>query len=304
MSDTPQGQGWWQASDGKWYPPEQRPGPVTPPAAPPPAGPPPATPPSMGPPPGPSPQVPGPVPGAGAGGGDKSATPSEAFNYGWLKFQQNIGDILIIVVIAVVGLILVTVAFWFLSGLLWSAVAKSDSVGCHTDAFGTTRCSGGGTVAGLFFVQLFVSILIFYFLYFLVQMVLIRGGLMITYGEKLDAKKMMSTENIGTFALGALLVALGTTVLCCFGFVFFFFAQFFGFFILDKQTSAMEGIRRSFQLVNKNLGTLIGFTIGVYIATWIGAALCGLGLIVAIPVVTIASAFMYRRLQGEPVAAA
>lgn len=26
MSDTPQGPGWWQASDGKWYPPEQAPG--------------------------------------------------------------------------------------------------------------------------------------------------------------------------------------------------------------------------------------------------------------------------------------
>ena len=26
MSDTSQGPGWWQASDGKWYPPEQAPG--------------------------------------------------------------------------------------------------------------------------------------------------------------------------------------------------------------------------------------------------------------------------------------
>ena len=26
MSDTPQGPGWWQASDGRWYPPEQAPG--------------------------------------------------------------------------------------------------------------------------------------------------------------------------------------------------------------------------------------------------------------------------------------
>src|SRR2546423_7309784 len=26
MSDTPQGPGWWQASDLKWYPPEQQPG--------------------------------------------------------------------------------------------------------------------------------------------------------------------------------------------------------------------------------------------------------------------------------------
>ncbi len=26
MSDSPQGPGWWQASDGRWYPPEQSPG--------------------------------------------------------------------------------------------------------------------------------------------------------------------------------------------------------------------------------------------------------------------------------------
>ena len=35
MSDTPQGPGWWQASDAKWYPPEQAAGAAVPP---PPAG--------------------------------------------------------------------------------------------------------------------------------------------------------------------------------------------------------------------------------------------------------------------------
>ena len=35
MSDVPQGPGWWQASDGKWYAPEQFPSgyPTTPPPA-------------------------------------------------------------------------------------------------------------------------------------------------------------------------------------------------------------------------------------------------------------------------------
>jgi len=39
MSDTSQGPGWWLASDGKWYPPEQVPGPTEPvaPVVPPPA---------------------------------------------------------------------------------------------------------------------------------------------------------------------------------------------------------------------------------------------------------------------------
>src|SRR5207253_8235812 len=29
MSDVSQGPGWWQASDGKWYPPQATPGPAT-----------------------------------------------------------------------------------------------------------------------------------------------------------------------------------------------------------------------------------------------------------------------------------
>lgn len=34
MSDRPHGEGWWLASDGKWYPPESRPGPPSPPGPP------------------------------------------------------------------------------------------------------------------------------------------------------------------------------------------------------------------------------------------------------------------------------
>ena len=34
MSDRPQGEGWWLASDGKWYPPESHPAPPAPPAPP------------------------------------------------------------------------------------------------------------------------------------------------------------------------------------------------------------------------------------------------------------------------------
>jgi hypothetical protein len=45
VSDVPQGPGWWQASDGKWYPPQPA-----------------ATPPPVAPPPGPAPQWGGPPP--------------------------------------------------------------------------------------------------------------------------------------------------------------------------------------------------------------------------------------------------
>ncbi len=65
MSDSSQGPGWWQASDGKWYPPEQAPG-----AAPQPAG----------------------------GGGGRLDI-GAALSYGWNKFVANLGTMILIVLI-------------------------------------------------------------------------------------------------------------------------------------------------------------------------------------------------------------
>ena len=61
VSDTSQGPGWWQASDGKWYPPEQAPGYQPPAAA---------------------------AAGHARGGGGDAGGPSigDAFTYGWNKF--------------------------------------------------------------------------------------------------------------------------------------------------------------------------------------------------------------------------
>jgi len=70
MSDTSQGPGWWQASDGKWYPPDQTPG-----------G-------------GGSGMVPG---GYATGGGDFSI--GDALAYGWNKFVAYIGQIILIVLV-------------------------------------------------------------------------------------------------------------------------------------------------------------------------------------------------------------
>lgn len=114
MSDTSQGPGWWQASDGKWYPPEQQPG-YQPDQAGQPAG-----------------------GGAGGGGTDLGSTLSYAFN----KFIQNIGDWLvlwlILVGVFILASILITVVvvgasaggftFNFLGIILWAVVGAA--IGC------------------------------------------------------------------------------------------------------------------------------------------------------------------------------
>jgi uncharacterized membrane protein len=274
VSDTSQGPGWWQASDGKWYPPEQAPGYQAPASA---GGPAPASTPT------------------GGGIGD-------AFNYGWLKFQQNVGPILIVAAIGLVVLIVVT-AIWFF-GIFGLASA---STSCHTDVNGFTSChsSGGGFLATLLVGAVFA--LLIFFVLMMWQMALIRGSLMIVNGEGLEVNKMFGTDQIGSYAIAAILVAVGTAIgsFFCYipGLIFFFFAQWFGWFVIAKGMSPIDSIKASFSFVNKNLATLIGFVICCWIAVALGYLVCLVGLLVALPVVVIAQGYMFRRLQGEPVAA-
>ncbi len=90
MSDTSQGPGWWQASDGKWYPPEQAPGYQPPTGAPMGAAP------------------------AGPGNFDIGA----ALTWSWAKFQLNMQPLLILG--AIVGGVPLVLAIMsgFISGFL------------------------------------------------------------------------------------------------------------------------------------------------------------------------------------------
>ena len=78
MSDVSQGPGWWQASDGKWYRPEQHPNYTPPPPPPIPPSTPPPTPPSQSPPFG-SPNQPG---NSSPIGLTPAAPPLPAYGYG------------------------------------------------------------------------------------------------------------------------------------------------------------------------------------------------------------------------------
>ena len=221
-----------------------------------------------------------------------------------MKFQQNLGDIIVAVLIGFVIFVAIFAVGWFLSFI--SLRGAADSVSCRTDFQGVTRCDTSGGGFFWFWLALAVQFLIFWIGSFLLQVIIIRASLAITYGQKIETKNLLSTENLGQYMLASIIVAVLGMVgffLCIIpAFIVFFFSQFFGYFIVDKEMGAMDAIKASMQLVNKNIGTLVGFFIACYIAMGSARAACGIGLIVAWPVVIIATGYMYKRLQGEPVA--
>jgi uncharacterized membrane protein len=141
----------------------------------------------------------------------------------------------------------------------------------------------------------------------LIQAAVVRGALDITKGERIDLQTFLSTENLGQIVLASIILAVGIAiglVLCVIpGLILAFFSQFTYQFIIDKGMPAFEAIKASFGLVNKNLGTVIVLFLASLLAFFVGAILCGVGLLVTIPVTIIATAYAYRMMTGQTVAA-
>ena len=93
-------------------------------------------------------------------------------------------------------------------------------------------------------------------------------------------------------------------VLCVIpGLLVMFFTSYTLYFLMDREElGAIDAIKASFEFTKKHAGNVILWFL-VSIAAWfVGALLCGIGLIVAVPVVLIGTAYTYKTLNGETVA--
>lgn len=276
MSDSSQGPGWWQASDGKWYPPEQAP----------------ST--SGG---NPTSQQPGP--------GATTVNVGEALTYGWNKFTQNIGQLL---VAAIVGFVIFAVLAIIGYVILFATAFASTDPDCRITDAGNLVCDSGSDPS-LILVLLgwAISLALIYLGQFLFDMFMIRVGLLVTAGEEVETGRVFSMDRVGPYIIGALIMtvlALIGFVLCIIpGLLVLLFGRFFGFYILDKGQSPADAIKSSVNLVKDNLGTILLFVIAAMVINWIGAAICGIGLLVTVPVTAIATAYVYRQAEGQPIAA-
>lgn len=218
-----------------------------------------------------------------AGGGAPSV--GDAVNYGWAKFQQHVGPILIGEIIIFVAVIVVSVIWQMILGAIFSG---TDSLVAFLFVFGISQL-------GSFVMQYFL------------QAAITRGALALTYGQPPTMNTFLSTDGLPQVLIASLLLGLATAVgfiLCIIpGIIVVFAGQFTVHFVLDKRLEPVEAIKASFQLVQENVGTVITFFIVGILITIAGAIACGVGLLVAYPVVFIGQTYLYRRLQGEPVAA-
>ncbi len=195
-----------------------------------------------------------------------------ALSYGWKKFQENVGPL--------IGIILAPVAVLIVLELI-----------------------------GVFVVQGVVGFVVFFALALLLAMVAYLGifnaALMATSGQPVDFSKAFQTDRWGEWIGFALVYGLMLAVgyaLCFVGALFV--VAFWGlapFYFLDQRKSVGEALSASLAATRANPGLPLALGICGLVA-WAGGILCGIGALVTIPMGVIAGAFLYRRVNNQPVA--
>jgi uncharacterized membrane protein len=218
----------------------------------------------------------------------------EAFTWGWTKFTQQVGPFLL-------GVLAYLVVIGVVSAVLFAVIVGGTVASVDPETQELRNGAGFGLVFGYLLV-LAVILLLSAFM----QAGVTRASLEVADGRRIEVGTFFRFDDFGKVVVAALLVGLGTAVgVLLFvvpGLVFAFFAQFTLFFVIDKRLAPVDAIRASFTLVSRNLGAVVLLFLAVYAANLVGSALCGVGQLVSFPVGLLATTWMYRRLQDEPVA--
>lgn len=224
----------------------------------------------------------------------------DAFNYAWRKFQANVLPLVLITLAILVAAAIIQVIGNVVSG----AVISHPTLNMET---GEIEGGGGG---GLFGLGLFLSLL-FGVLSFAVNLAIqagiIKASLALTRGQRVDLGTAFNGINWGQVLLTVIIIAAATLVglvLCILpGIAVAFFTSYALYFVIDRNQDAVTAIKSSFAMVKDNIGPLILFFLASIAAYIVGACLCGVGLLAAIPIVVLAQAYTFRTLNGETVTA-
>ena len=303
----PPGGGYPPPPPGGGYPPPTPPGggyPPPPPPPPPPGGYPP--PPQAGyPPPGgyPPPQQAGyPPPGgypppAGPGfPGAPGFSVGQAFSWAWNKFTKN--AVALIVPALVYGLIIAVIA-GATYGLAFALAPETTY-----ESYGYSY-SYEASFGFLSFLVLIVGYIFLIVVAAAIQSAYLGGLLEIANGQPVTIGSFFKPRNTVNVIIATLIIGVAAAIgSFCFilGLVIGIFTLFTTVIIVDRNASPIDAIKQSIDIAKNNFGPviltwLVAGAIGV-----VGALLCGIGLIVAIPVAALFLVYAYRYLTNGHIA--
>jgi uncharacterized membrane protein len=208
--------------------------------------------------------------------------PRAALSYGWEKFADSPATLMVPMIVVFAGLVV--------AGLALEVLLVHVPLG--------SGASGGLLTAGVFSALMFL-------VYQLLAAGLYRAALRVVDGGSFAVGELFQgwdkVQVVIAGLLTAVAVGVGTALCVVPGLVVAFLTQFTLLFVVDRGLPALTAVRASIGLVTGHLGGSLAFYVLSALVTLLGALLCGVGLLVTVPVVLIGYAYTFRRLQGQPV---
>jgi uncharacterized membrane protein len=241
------------------------------------------------------PPQPGYPPQAGYAGPPTSQfTVGEAFRWAWNIFTTN-----------AVTLIIPTLVY----GVVFAAASTLNFVGQNVSTnltrfdasdydFATNLSPTGMALVGLGYL---VSLIVTAY----AQAAFLSGCLDIADGRPVSVGSFFKPRNLGMAFLAAFLVSIVTSIgyAACFlpGVLVGIFTQFIILFVVDRSQSAIKGFSSGFSLVVSNFANALLVWLASVATVFVGALACGVGLLVAVPLVALILTYAYRKLSGGQV---
>jgi len=192
----------------------------------------------------------------------------EAVSYGWNSMKENVGFFVLVFLIV-----------WVVEGIFYGvggALMKYPAV----------------TIV-LYVIGLLVAIFI--------QMSIVNISLRLNRGGEPDFKDIYSAyPYFGKYILAAilygLLVLVGLILCVVPGIYWGIKYHFFGYFIIEQGMNPLDALKRSGEITKGSKWNLLVLFIIFIGITFVGAILCGIGLLFSTPIVVMALVYAYRRL--------
>ena len=234
-------------------------------------------------------------------GGAQPYNVGEAFSWAWNKFTKNAGPLIIATLVYGLILIVLQVIVNLVQAAVSPGVSDYSSSGSgFSYSWSTTSMGLGGILISIvgWFVSLIVGAAI--------QSGYISGVLDIANGQQVSVGSFFRPRNIGQVIIAGLIVGVITTIgffLCIIpGVIASIMLVFTVVALLDRNLSPVDAVKTSFDLSKANFGNVFVTWLAMVATAVVGALLCGIGLIVAVPVAALILVYAWRRLSGGQVA--
>ena len=226
----------------------------------------------------------------------------EGLSWAWQKFSKN-----------AVPLVVATLVFWLI-GFLLNLASGQVLQAVSPETFTAYDTPGGiletttSTMSGSGFAVLILATIVQILVKGAIASAGYGGLLDIANGQQVSIGSFFRPRNIVAVVVAGLIVDILTIVglFACIlpGLAVMVFTWFTTVAIVDRNLSPIDGIKASVDVVKKNFGSVLLAGLTFFALILVGALLCGVGLLVTVPVAYLLLVYTYRRLSGGSVAPA